>query len=310
MGLGDVDMDMDMGLGMGLDRMAMARIDMGQKVVDHKVVGRGGIGRRIIRLDEVDSTNIFARKLAEEGEPEGTCVVAERQTAGRGRMKRVWFSPGGGLWFSMILRPGVVAGSAGQVGLIGALAVARVLRRIAEIDARVKWPNDVVVEGRKLCGVLAEARIAGDRIEYIVLGMGLNIRIRRDEFPEELQGRATSILAEIEPRLASEPDSQAELEQQPELDPDNVLDHILREFEALYDRYLASGFADILRELELLCCTLGSYVTVASGNRQVRGVARALSADGSLVIETSEGSITISAGEIIGQVAGGTQGTR
>ncbi|HHV61505.1 MAG TPA: biotin--[acetyl-CoA-carboxylase] ligase [Firmicutes bacterium] len=269
---------------------------------------------RIIHLDEVDSTNLFARKLAERGEPEGTCVVAKRQTAGRGRMKRVWFSPEGGLWFSVILRPCVEARYTGQIGLIGALAVARVVRKIAGIDARVKWPNDVVVKGRKLCGVLAEARITGDRIEYVILGVGLNLYIGRDELPEELRDRATSVSIESQESQVLAGESAGEKENgsqetrtapgsersRGEMPPDVVLEHIMDEFDMLYGRYLAGGFDCILAELEPLCCTLGSYVTVVNGNERVRGVARALNPDGSLVVATGEAFVAVPAGEVTG----------
>ena len=130
------------------------------------------MGKRIYCLDCVDSTNLFAKQEARQGAPHGTLVVAEEQTAGRGRLERTWTSwPGASLCFSLVLRPNNVApADAPQLTHVVALAVARVLRRDLGIDARLKWPNDVVVDGRKVCGILVEMSCELDLIHYVILG--------------------------------------------------------------------------------------------------------------------------------------------
>ena len=163
------------------------------------------MGKRIYCLDCVDSTNLFAKQEARQGAPHGTLVVAEEQTAGRGRLERTWTSwPGASLCFSLVLRPNNVApADAPQLTHVVALAVARVLRRDLGIDARLKWPNDVVVDGRKVCGILVEMSCELDLIHYVILGVGINVHRHTGHVEGDLAGRLQRSTSSWESREAS-----------------------------------------------------------------------------------------------------------
>ncbi len=158
------------------------------------------VGSEVFAFGRVASTNDIAFSLARTGSPEGTLVVAEEQTRGKGRLGRRWHSPPGlGLWFSLVLRPEVNAGESSGISLVVALAVAVVLRDAYGVDTRIKWPNDVVVGPRKICGILTEAEFHGDGVEFVVVGTGINVGQREGDFPPALRGRATSIAIESPP---------------------------------------------------------------------------------------------------------------
>src|SRR5713101_1771541 len=147
------------------------------------------LGSSLLRFDSVSSTNDVARELALAGASEGLCVIAREQTAGRGRQGRSWSSPPGeGLYLSLILRPQVTASASAMITLAAAVAVAETLRLGFHAAADIKWPNDILVRGRKICGILVEAAIEGDRLQYAVLGIGVNIAQR--SFPEQVTDSA------------------------------------------------------------------------------------------------------------------------
>ena len=149
------------------------------------------IGTRLVYFDETDSTNTRARKLAEEGAPHGTLVVADRQTAGKGRRGKSWVSPAGtGIWMSMVLRPSMSPMSASMLTLIAGLAVVRGVKESTGLEAMIKWPNDAVLNGKKICGILTEMSTEVECIRYVIPGIGINVNM--DGFPEEIKATATS----------------------------------------------------------------------------------------------------------------------
>ena len=153
------------------------------------------IGTRLEYFDETDSTNIRARKLAEEGAPHGTLVVADRQTAGKGRRGKSWVSPAGtGIWMSMVLRPVMSPMSASMLTLIAGLSVVRGVKESTGLEAMIKWPNDAVLNGKKICGILTEMSTEVECIRYVIPGIGINVNI--DDFPEEIRATATSLKLE------------------------------------------------------------------------------------------------------------------
>ncbi|HEX7879969.1 MAG TPA: biotin--[acetyl-CoA-carboxylase] ligase, partial [Candidatus Eisenbacteria bacterium] len=161
------------------------------------VVQRARHVTRVHHHDVVGSTNAEALELARAGAPHGTLVIADRQTAGRGRQGRRWESPPGvGLWFSWVLRPELELARGFLVTALGALAISDAVGRLTGRAATVRWPNDVLVGRSKLAGVLAEARGQGTRLEVVVLGIGVNVGQRAADFPEELAGIATSMSIE------------------------------------------------------------------------------------------------------------------
>ena len=145
------------------------------------------------RLAETESTNDVARDWALAGAPEGTVVVADKQTRGRGRRARLWDSPAGvGLYASFVLRPDWPAAQAAQLAILGGLAAFHALELAGVKNLRIKWPNDILAGGRKICGVLVEPRLGAERIEFAVVGIGINVGQARDDFPPELRPFATS----------------------------------------------------------------------------------------------------------------------
>lgn len=142
-------------------------------------------GRSIAFFKEIDSTNSWARKLGEEGAPEGTLVVADRQLSGRGRRGRGWFSPAGtGIWMTILLRPELSPDRVSAITLAAALSVCRAVREVTGLHTSIKWPNDLVVDGKKVCGILTEMSVEPDYIHYVVIGIGINVN--QTDFPDDL----------------------------------------------------------------------------------------------------------------------------
>ncbi len=155
------------------------------------------IGQEIYIFTEVTSTNDVAKELAIKGAREGTIVIAETQSRGRGRLGRKWVSPEGGMWFSIILRPKVDPEGALKLTLMTAAVVAKVISDTFRLKAEVKWPNDIVINGKKVCGILTEARTKGDMVDFVVIGVGLNANINLDSFPKHLGKSLTSLREEL-----------------------------------------------------------------------------------------------------------------
>jgi BirA family biotin operon repressor/biotin-[acetyl-CoA-carboxylase] ligase len=233
-------------------------------------------------FDALASTNDLAKELAIRGAPEGTLVVAESQTRGRGRLGRQWDSPPGtGLYVSLLLRPELPPTEMPQITLTTAVAVARAVSRVTGLTPGIKWPNDLLLNGKKLGGILTEMETESDQIRYLVVGLGLNVN--NPAFPEELAAIATS-LALATGRSYSRV---------------RLLQAWLEEFEELYGRFLAQEFAGILDEWRRLAVTLGQRVTVRQGPRTICGLALEVAPDGALLLETDSGVVVrVTSGEI------------
>ncbi|GHU65505.1 bifunctional ligase/repressor BirA [Clostridia bacterium] len=155
---------------------------------------------------EIQSTNTRASELARQGAPEGTLVLAEIQTGGKGRRERGWVSPQGGLWFSLALRPSRPPVEAQRIPLVAAVAAAQACEDVTGLKPGVKWPNDLLLGGRKLCGILLEMSVEAERVQYLTMGVGINVAQRREDFPEVLRDTATSLAieADVEARAKAE----------------------------------------------------------------------------------------------------------
>jgi BirA family transcriptional regulator, biotin operon repressor / biotin---[acetyl-CoA-carboxylase] ligase len=236
----------------------------------------------IHHFETLDSTNDLAKELAARGAPEGTVVVAETQTGGRGRLGREWNSPPGvGLYVSLVLRPMLPPMELPQITLTTAVAVVRAVRRVAGVAPGIKWPNDLLIGGKKLGGILTEMETESDRIRHVVVGLGLNVN--NPEFSPELAATATSLnlaAGGTFPRV-------------------QILKAWLEEFEALYDQFLNQGFPQILDEWKALTVTLGTAVTVRQGPRELSGQALDVAPDGALLLRLASGEIMrVTSGEI------------
>ena len=233
-------------------------------------------------FDEVASTNDLAKELAAQGAPEGTLVVAEAQTGGRGRLGRQWESPPGtGLYVSLLLRPQLPPTEMPQITLTTAVAVARAVTRVTGVAPGIKWPNDLLLDGKKLGGILTEMETESEQIRHLVVGLGLNVN--NPAFTKELEPLATSLVL-----ATGRPHSRLK-----------ILQAWLEEFEELYGRFLAREFAGILDEWRRLTVTLGRRVTVRQGPVTICGQALEVAPDGALLVETEAGEVVrVTSGEI------------
>ncbi len=231
------------------------------------------LGHSLVYADVTGSTNTDAAVLGREGARHGTVVVADRQTSGRGRLGRTWESEQGiNLYMSALLRPRLTPAEAPQLSLIAGVAVSSALEQRG-LAARIKWPNDVVVGKRKVCGVLTEIDAETDRVSFVVVGIGVNINSRESDFPEELRPRATSFLIETGSRLSRAA----------------FLSELLAELERVYEAFEAEGFAAVRSEWEQRSDMAGRKVAIDGAGRRVEGVCRGIGHDGSLLVEDGQG---------------------
>lgn len=240
------------------------------------------VGRHIVYRERVDSTNNVAKKLADEGAPEGTIVVAEEQTGGRGRINRLFLSPfAKGVWFSLILRPNIPPMEVSKMTLLAAVAVARAIRHHGLTDCGIKWPNDILVKGRKMVGILTELNGSAEKVNYIIMGIGVNTGITAEDLSKDLQPIVTSFAREgvRVSRLA-------------------LLETLLKEIEGLYQTVCRDGFAPVLAEWRALSCMLGQDVTVTSIDKTFSGKAVDIDENGNLLVATPEGVEVVMAGDI------------
>ena len=234
------------------------------------------IGRDIRVFEETTSTNDVIEKLARDGVKEGAVVFAESQTKGRGRLGRKWMSPTHkGLWFSILLRPELTPQETTQLTVASATALRRAIKNVAGISAEIKWPNDLLIGGKKVVGILTEMSAEVDRVRHVILGIGVDVNQDAAEFPAELRKIATSLKVE-----SGEEICRAELAVE-----------ILRELDFDYARICGGKFSTVADEWETGCLTIGKNVSVQMGMRQIRGCAEALDDDGALLVRTEHGHL-------------------
>jgi len=234
------------------------------------------VGRDIQVFEETTSTNDVIEKLARDGVKEGVVVFAESQTKGRGRLGRKWISPERkGLWFSILLRPDLRPQETTQLTVASATGLRRAIQLQTGLKPEIKWPNDILIGGKKVAGILTELSAELDKVRHIILGIGVDVNLNANEFPAELKKIATSLKIE-----AGEMISRAEL-----------ATAILRELDAEYAKICSGKFASVADEWEERCTTIGRNVTVQIGGRRLRGCAEALDDDGALLLRTEHGRL-------------------
>lgn len=239
------------------------------------------VGKKFFLFDTIDSTNTCAKALAEAGTEEGFVVVTEYQTSGKGRLGRSWKAdPEKNLLFSVLLRPKVRKESSGLLTFYAAMAVARAVESLTGSKVECKWPNDLLINGKKICGILIENALENEHIEYSVVGIGLNVN--QKSFAKEIGHKATSIANELNV----------------ELDRTKLLKTILVEIDKLYVQVKEEKYHLILKEWNDRCSMYGKMVSVQQGKITWSGIAKELSPDGGLVIETQNGLHTVHAGDV------------
>jgi len=203
-------------------------------------------------------------------------VFAEAQTKGRGRLGRKWISPPGkGLWFSLLLRPALRPEEATRLTIVAATALRRAIANATQLRPEIKWPNDILINGKKTAGILTEMHAEPDQVKHLVIGIGVDVNLEAEEFPPELRQIATSLRAET-----------GEAVDRPEL-----ACRILKELDAEYERLNAGRFSEVADEWEEHCTTIGRQVSIRLGERQLRGRAEALGEDGALLVRSEHGRL-------------------
>ena len=240
------------------------------------------IGEEIYYFDVTDSTNIQAKRLAEEGSVHGPLVVADRQESGKGRRGRSWESPeNSGIFMTLMLKPQMRPNDASMLTLVAAMAVAKAIRRELDLPAQIKWPNDIVLNGKKICGILTEMSAEIDYINYVVIGIGINVS--NQEFPEEISHMATSILLESGKRIHRA----------------SLIESVWEQFEVYYDsfcqNYDLSGIRDEYNEY---LANLHRQVRVLDPKEPFEGQAMGINAQGELIVETEGIQKPVSSGEV------------
>ena len=238
-------------------------------------------GKTVHFARETDSTNLWIKRLAKEGAPEGTLALAEFQSAGRGRLGRSWEVPEGtSVMMSILLRPKFEPQYAPTLTLVMGMAVAKAVKSLG-FDVSIKWPNDVVVSHKKICGILTEMGVRDGKIDYAVIGVGINVNIK--EFPEEMADKATSLY----------------LESGKEFDRSQIPGLVMEAFEEYYEKFAATcDLRGLKEEYESILANYNQPVRVLA-KEPYEGVARGITDGGELLVEKTDGTIaTVSAGEV------------
>lgn len=240
-------------------------------------VDGAGIGSKIICLQETASTNMEAFRLAGEGSAHGTVVLAEMQHNGKGRMGRRWESPTGvNLYCSVILRPEIMPHEAPQLTFLSSVAVARAIQISTGLEPMIKWPNDLLLRDKKVAGLLNEMSAETDRINFVILGIGVNLNMAETQFPADLRQPATSVMLEYGSRLNRSAFAAV----------------MLNELDRLYSDFLAYGFAPVRKEWQQLCNANGREVTVNdSGQELVSGSFAGIDGDGALLVRRTDNEV-------------------
>lgn len=242
------------------------------------------IGKNFFYFDSIDSTNMKAKKLAEKGEPHGTVVVSEEQTIGRGRLGRDWISPKyKGIWLSIILRPETDPTNVPKITQIAAAAVITALNEL-KIDVYVKWPNDIIINHKKVCGILTEMSGELNRVNYVIVGIGINVNLDKDDFNNEILNKASSL----------------KIETGSPVDRKLLLGTLINKFEKLYVEFekdaAVKSSIDICKEHSAV---LGRDIKIISGKKEYFAKAIDIGENGELVVKYPDGSIKdIISGEI------------
>jgi BirA family transcriptional regulator, biotin operon repressor / biotin---[acetyl-CoA-carboxylase] ligase len=241
--------------------------------------------RDLLVLESVDSTQDVAHQALLSGAREGAVFIAEQQLAGRGRLGRSWHSPQGkGIWMSFLVKPRISFKQAPHMTLLISVALCRAIRRCTELDARIKWPNDILIGGRKVSGILVESIAEADAVLAMIAGVGVSANLDEEDFPEELRQKATSLKIERSGEAVSRED---------------LIAAFFGQFEALYGLYASEGFAPIRSLWEALNCTLHAPVTVKTAQGDIVGIAEGITEDGALRVQDGDGTVhTLYSGDL------------
>lgn len=233
------------------------------------------MGKEILCFRKVFSTNSIAKFLANHSAAEGTVLISEIQTKARGRSGKKWEAPDGGVWMSLILRPNVPTARIGLITLATGVAIAKSIRSLG-LDAKIKWPNDILIHGDKMSGVLTEVNATFNEIDWIVVGIGIDSNIKLEDFSEDVRAGTTTLTEELPTKI----------------DENELIAIFLNEFEKVYELYKDGEIETILKEWRDLSDTIGKYVNITqTGGKITQGYVAGINREGSLIIERQDGTL-------------------
>lgn len=226
------------------------------------------LGKNIKYFDEVSSTNIIAKDLASKESSDGTLIISKTQTSGKGRLNRSWISPEGGIWASLILKPNFFPLHASKITILAASALAITLKN-HNLDIKIKWPNDLLLNNKKICGILTEMKCVNNKINYIILGFGINVNIVSEDIPTELKNKCTSLFLETENKF----------------NVNELLCEFLQNFESLYFEFLQSYCIDTaLKIYRENSSVINKKIIISSNSKYEEVFCKNITADGGLII--------------------------
>jgi BirA family biotin operon repressor/biotin-[acetyl-CoA-carboxylase] ligase len=242
----------------------------------HKYVSASVMGKKIIHFDSVDSTNTRAKELADKGEAHGTVIIGEEQTSGKGRLGRSWISPKyKGIWMSIIMRPEINPMLIAKITQVGAAAVVKAGEEM-NLDFKVKWPNDIILNDKKICGILTEMSSELNQINYVILGIGINANLDLEDFHEDLVEKASSIKMETKEAVNRK----------------EIVGRIINNFEKLYDSFMIDGKGmDSIRTCREKSILIGREVRLIKGGETTEAKVLDLNDEGELVVEKKNGQV-------------------
>ena len=241
------------------------------------------VAKEVLYFDTIDSTNTKAQELAEKGYPSGTLVVADKQESGKGRRGRSWVSPSGtGIFMTLMIKPDINPNNASMLTLVAALAVAKAITSVTGEEALIKWPNDIVINGKKVCGILTEMNAQFDYINHIVVGIGINVH--NESFPEEISQMASSLMIEAGGKRFHRA---------------QIIAETMSYFEQYYDTFLKTqDLSAIVREYDELLVNRNKSVRVLDPKEPFDGKAMGITPKGELIVDTWESRKLVSSGEV------------
>ena len=241
------------------------------------------VAKEVLYFDTIDSTNTKAQELAEKGYPSGTLVVADKQESGKGRRGRSWVSPSGtGIFMTLMIKPDINPNNASMLTLVAALAVAKAITSVTGEEALIKWPNDIVINGKKVCGILTEMNAQFDYINHIVVGIGINVH--NESFPEEISQMASSLMIEAGGKRFHRA---------------QIIAETMSYFEQYYDTFLKTqDLSALVREYDKLLVNRNKSVRVLDPKEPFDGKAMGITPKGELIVDTWESRKLVSSGEV------------
>lgn len=227
------------------------------------------VGSEVRHFEMVSSTNLVAKELAKKGAEDGVVVVADVQTEGRGRKERKWSSPEGGLWFSVILHPKIPPQKGAILTMAASIGMVEGIDKITGLKPKIKWPNDVLIKEKKICGILTEMDAKTDRINFAVVGIGINVN---NKLEADLRERGTTLLKEMGTKIPMVP----------------LFKAILESFDKAYGKVVDNDYDFIIKKWSSFSSTIGRKVEVSNGNGIIKGIATGIDEDGCLIVKDGE----------------------